>query len=40
MRLEILTLKEIENTIEQVRQKNEINNTNQPMQQQERFEEN
>ena len=40
VRLENLTPEQLENTIEQVRQGNEINNINQPVQQEERFEEN
>ena len=38
--LENLTPEQVENTIEQVRQRNEINNINKPVQQEERFEEN
>ena len=38
VRLENLTPKQVENTIEQVRQGIEINNINQPVQQEERFE--
>ena len=34
-----LALEQVENTIQQVRQGNEINNINQPVQQDERFEE-
>ena len=40
VRLENLTLEQVENTIEQVRQGNEINNINQTVRQEERFEEN
>ena len=40
VRLENLTPEQVENTIEQVRQGNQINNINQPVQQEERFEEN
>ena len=40
MRLENLTPEQVENTIEQIRQGNEINKINQPVQQEERFEEN
>ena len=34
-----LALEQVENTIQQIRQGNEINNINQPVQQEERFEE-
>ena len=40
VRLKNLTPEQVENTIEQVRQGNEINNINQPVQQEERSEEN
>ena len=40
MRLENLTPKQEKNTTEQVRQVNEIDNINQPVQQKERFEDN
>ena len=39
MKLQNLALEQVENTIQQVRQGNEINNINQPVQQDERFEE-
>ena len=39
MELQKLALEQVENTIQQVRQGNEINNINQPVQQEERFEE-
>ena len=40
VRLENLTPEQVEKTIEQVRQRNKINNINQSVQQKERFEEN
>ena len=40
VRLENLTSEQVENTIKQVRQGNQINDINQPVQQEERFEEN
>ena len=40
VRLENLTPEQVENTTEQVRQGNELNNINQLVQQEERFEEN
>ena len=39
MELQKLALEQVENTIKQVRQGNEINNINQPVQQEKRFEE-
>ena len=39
MKLQNLALEQVENTIKQVRQGNEINNINQPVQQEKRFEE-
>ena len=39
MKLQNLALEQVENTIKQVRQGNEINNINQPVQQEKQFEE-